>query len=256
MNSLETLTSINSISLSFVRADIEIETGKIPLLENGDHLRRAEFERRFDAEPELKKAELINGIVYMSSPVRIKKHARPHAHVMGWLFLYHAATPGTDIGDNGSVRVDEDIMPQPDGFLRIDEAYAGQSYIDQDDYLQNLPELVFEVASSSASYDLHEKLEMYLLHGVKEYVVWRVLENSIDWFRLEGNTYQQVQPDENGVITSTNFPGLRLAADAFINGNLAAVLAELQKGIDSEEHKNFVAKLATQRQATLENPSS
>ena len=252
MNQLGTLTPINPNSLAFVRIDTETE--QIPWLENGDHLRRTEFERRFDAEPELKKAELVKGIVYMSSPVRIKKHARPHVLVMTWLGTYWAATPGTDAADNGSVRVDEDNMPQPDGFLRIDEAYAGQSYVDHDDYLQNLPELVFEVASSSASYDLHEKLEMYLLHGVKEYVVWRVLENSIDWFRLEGNTYQQVQPDENGVITSTTFPGLYLAADAFVNGNLAAVLVELQKGIDSEEHKNFVAKLETQRQAKLENP--
>lgn len=49
----------------------------LPRLENGDHLTRAEFERRYDAMPGLKRAELIEGVVYRPSPVRAY-HAEPH----------------------------------------------------------------------------------------------------------------------------------------------------------------------------------
>ena len=52
--------------------------GAIPPLENGDRLTRDEFERRYDAMPDLKKAELIEGEVYMPSPVRHGRHGRPH----------------------------------------------------------------------------------------------------------------------------------------------------------------------------------
>ena len=49
----------------------------IPPLEPGDRLSRAEFERRYDAMPNLKKAELIEGVVYMPSPVRVRRHGGP-----------------------------------------------------------------------------------------------------------------------------------------------------------------------------------
>ena len=41
------------------RAVIPIE---IPPLESGDHLTRHEFERRYQARPDIKKAELIEGV--------------------------------------------------------------------------------------------------------------------------------------------------------------------------------------------------
>lgn len=228
---------------------VEIESDELPELENGDRLKRAEFEQRFDAMPELKKAELIKGVVYMGSPVRRKKHGKPHGLIMTWLGNYYAATPGTDFCDNGSVRVDEDNMPQPDGDLRIEEECGGQSYLGEDDYLQNVPELVLEVAASTASYDLHDKLDMYLLNGAKEYLVWRVLDKQIDWFVSQAGTYVRLQPDGNGILASTIFPGLRLAVRALLAGDLATVLTELQKGIASDEHQAFVAQLAERRKA-------
>ncbi len=138
-------------------------------------------------------------------------------------------------------------MPQPDGDLRIEEDCGGQSYIDDDDYLQNVPELVIEVASSTASYDLHDKLDVYLLNGAKEYLVWRVIDKQIDWFVSQSGTYVRLQPDEHGIIASTIFPGLRLAVNAMLEGNLAKVFAELQKGIASDEHQAFVTQLAERR---------
>lgn len=43
---------------------------KILPLENGDRLTRSEFERRYHAMSSVKKAELIEGMVYMFSVLR------------------------------------------------------------------------------------------------------------------------------------------------------------------------------------------
>lgn len=246
MNQLETNNAFKAPP--FVLGDLET-----PELETGDHLNRLEFERRYDAMPGLKKAELINGIVYVGGRVKSRKHAQPHAKLVGWLGTYYAHTPGVDAADSASVRVNGDNMPQPDADLRIEEECGGQSYIDEDDYLQNVPELVIEIASSTASYDLHDKLEMYLLNGAKEYLVWRVLDKEIDWFVSQNGTYIKLQPDEQGIVASTIFPGLRLAVHAILAGNLATVLAELQTGIASDEHQAFVAELAARRQANVQS---
>jgi Uma2 family endonuclease len=216
----------------------------IPPLQAGARLTRDEFERRYEAMPHLKKAELIQGVVYMPSPLRYNKHSRPHAHIVGWLFVYCAATPGIELGDNATVRLQGDNEPQPDAFLRINEALGGSSRIDDDDYIEGAPELIVEVAGSSADYDLGEKREVYQRHGVQEYVVWRTEDEAIDWFRLVDGAYFPVTPDADGVISSRVFPGLRLTVSALLDGNLAEVLAELHKGLETAEHTAFVERLA------------
>lgn len=212
-------------------------------LENGDRLTRAEFERRYQAMPEVKKAELIEGVVHMPSPVRYKKHGQPHSHLQGWLFTYSVATPGTEVADNATLRLDPDNDPQPDVVLRIDEARGGRSYISADDYLVGAPELVVEIASSSASYDLHEKHKIYRRNGVQEYLVWRVYDRQIDWFSLQNEQYVPLLPDANSVIESRIFPGLRLNVGALVNGDLTKVLADLREGIASEAHQGFIQTL-------------
>jgi hypothetical protein len=149
-------------------------------LENGDRLTRDEFERRWAAMPHLKKAELIEGMVHMAAAVRTDHHGHPHSRIMLWLSTYAIYTPGVQDADNASIQLDLDNEPQPDGFLRIARELGGQSEITQDGYTSGAPELVAEVAASSASIDLHDKLNVYRRHGVKEYVVWRVLENECD----------------------------------------------------------------------------
>jgi Uma2 family endonuclease len=151
-----------------VQPTISIAT---PPLEAGDHLTRCEFERRYEAMPEMKKAELIEGVVHMPSPVRLQSHAEPHASIMAWLGVYRASTPGVRLADNATVRLDLDNEPQPDALLRLEPAAGGRSRVSEDDYLESAPELVVEIASSSASYDLHEKLRVYRRNGVQEYVV-------------------------------------------------------------------------------------
>lgn len=210
-----------------------------PRLENGDHLTRAEFERRYDAMPNLKKAELIKGVVYMSPPVRHKKHSRPNGNVLAWLIIYAAATPGVDYGVNGTVRLDEDNEPQPDALLFLPQELGGQSHIDDDDYIAGSPELIVEIAASTASYDLHEKKDSYQQHGVAEYIVWRTEDRALDWFRLQDGQDVELTPNHEGIIESQIFPGLRLAINALLVGDLARVLAELQKGLASAEHAAF-----------------
>ena len=215
----------------------------IPALENGDRLTRCEFERRYAARPDLKKAELIEGVVYMPSPVRLA-HSGPHAMIQTVLLVYTAFTPGVRGDDNATVRLDLDNEPQPDVLLRIEEEAGGQSRVSDDGYLEGAPELVVEVAASSASIDMHDKLRVYRRNGVREYVVWRTHEQRIDWFELADGEYRPLPPDDEGVIHSRVFPGLRLDAGALLNGDLAGALTELHKGAGSPEHRQFVVRLA------------
>jgi Uma2 family endonuclease len=210
----------------------------IPPLESGDQLTRAEFERRYHAMPHLKKAELIERVVYMTSPFRFKSHGKPHAYIMTWLGTYEAATPGVELGDNATVLLDADNEFQPDALLRIET--GGQSRITDDDYVEGAPELIVEIASSSASYDLHQKLKVYRRNQVQEYLVWRVYDRQFDWFRLKAGEYMKLEPNADGVICSEIFLGLWLDITALLAGDLAKVLTILPRGLSSEEHQIFL----------------
>jgi Uma2 family endonuclease len=221
--------------------------GAIPPLQTGDHLTRDEFERRYHAMPKKYRAELIEGIVYvMGPPVSDPGHSRPHFRFITWLGVYEAHTPGVAGGDNGTIRLDLKNEPQPDTFLRILPAFGGQTRDTEDKYIEGAPELVAEIAGSSVSYDLHEKLEAYRRNGVREYIVWRVWDNAIDWFQLRGGQYVPQIPDGQAVIKSTAFPGLWLDVAAMLGGQSAKVLALLQQGLASPEHQQFVQKLQAQ----------
>lgn len=214
----------------------------VPPLYAGDRLTRAEFERRYSAMPEVKKAELIEGVVYMPSPVS-RKHSGPHALIVGWLIHYFEATPGVVVDDNATVRLDLENEPQPDALLRIVPAHGGQSH-DSGEYIGGAPELVAEVANTSESYDLHDKLRAYQRNGVREYIVWRVAEEAIDWFVLRNDRYQQLELDAEGCCRSQVFPGLWLDPAALVRGDMARHAAVWQQGLASREHAEFAAKLA------------
>ena len=216
----------------------------IPALANGDRLTRREFERRYEAMPEVKKAELIEGTVYMPSPVHFEAHSHPHSAIVGWLVNYAAATPHVSVGDNATVRLDLDNEPQPDALLRIDADCGGQSHISDDDYIEGPPELIVEVAHSSAAYDLHDKKQAYRRNEVQEYVVWQIEDEKVDWFVLEEGAYLSLDPDEHGRLHSQVFPGLVLDVDALLAGDTAAVLEVVQDQVESEGHQAFVGRLS------------
>jgi Uma2 family endonuclease len=227
--------------------------GAIPPLENGDRLTRAEFERRYDAMPGLKKAELIEGEVYMPSPVRHGPHSHPHTRLVTWLGTYETDTPWVEAGDNGSIRLDLDNEPQPDSYLIIGPERGGQARIKADDYIEGAPELVAEVASSSASHDLGKKLNAYRRNGVREYIVWWVLDRQVDWFVNPEGRFELMPPAADGILRSTVFPGLWLAPAALVRGKKAVVNAILQQGLNSPEQADFVARLG--RPASSESRS-
>lgn len=212
-------------------------------LEQGDRLTRAEFERRYKAMPQVKKAELIEGIVYMPSPVRLKRHGRPCRHLSTWLGTYEAATPGVVGADNTSVRLDLDNEPQPDGILLIDPACGGRARISDDDYVEGGPELAAEVTSSSVSYDLGDKLQAFRRNSVQEYLVWRVLDRQIDWFVLREGHYEPLVLEGNRHYKSESFPGLWLDVEAMLRADLASVLNGLQQGLKTAEHESFAKRL-------------
>ena len=214
-----------------------------PPLRSGDRLTRREFERRYAAHPEIKKAELIEGRVYVSSPVRFATHGQPHAAILTWLGTYSAFTPGVGVADNATVRLDAINEPQPDAQLRIEPAASGHSRLDADDYVAGAPELIVEIAASSVSYDLHDKLRAYRRNGVNEYLVWRVRERRFDWFVLAEEDYVPLAPDSSGILRSNLFPGLWLDLGALLAGDVARVLATLRRALEAPEHAAFVARL-------------
>ena len=211
----------------------------IPPLEPGDRLTREEFERRYQAMPELKKAELIEGVVYMPSPVRAVNHAEPHGQLAAWLGCYAAETSGVGCFDNSTVRLDLDNEPQPDLVLLKRASPGGQARISADDYIEGAPELVVEIAGSSRAYDLHQKQGAYRRNGVREYLAWVTGEPRVVWWELRGTEYQEIAPGPDGLLRSSVFPGLWLDTAALQRGEIKSVLTVLRRGLDSPEHQAF-----------------
>jgi Uma2 family endonuclease len=217
-------------------------TSIIPPLENGDRLSRDKFERRYAGMSHLKKAELIEGVVYVPAALRFRSHGQPRSQIMTWLGVYQAFTPKVELGDNPTVRLDLDNEPQPDAVLLIE---GGQARISSDDYIEGAPELIVEIAASSAAYDLYDKKRAYRRNGVREYLVWRVYEQELDWFILEAGEYIKLEPDNDEIIRSQVFPGLWLATSQLLSGKMNEVLAVLQQGLDSAEHQEFCKRLSS-----------
>jgi hypothetical protein len=156
----------------------------IPPLQAGDHLTRDEFERRYRAMPHVHRAELIEGVVYMPSPVSASEPGEPHFDLNGW---------------------------------------------------------IIEIAASSASYDLHEKLHVYRRNGVQEHLVWRAWDRAIDWFILREGRFERLDSAE-GIYRSQVFRGLWLDGAAAIRGDMPGVLEVLHLGLASPEHTEFVCE--------------
>jgi Uma2 family endonuclease len=209
----------------------------LPPLESGDVLSRAEFERRNEAMLDLKKAELIDGVVHVGAAVSLS-HAVAHSDLNALFKMYVLETPGVQSCDNVTVRLGLDNILQPDLLLR--RTVGGLSHVGE--YVEGPPELVAEIATSSVSRDLHSKLAVYRQHGVREYVVWRTLDQQIDWFQLDNGGYRQPLADERGLLRSYEFPGLWINGAALAKGDMAGAVASFKEGLGSPEHAEFVAR--------------
>ena len=203
-------------------------------LENGELLHSREFLRRYEGMPQVKKAELIEGIVYTGSPVSVH-HGKPDAIIQAWLVTYASRHPQTEVLANTTVILDAENTVQPDALLRRLPEHGGLSRVNEAGYLTGAPELIVEVASSSTSIDLRDKRRTYCRNGVREYLVWLVAEARLEWLCLEDDEYRSQLPDAAGLLHSRVFPGLRLPVAPLLACDTAQVLAALSAEKSQDE---------------------
>jgi Uma2 family endonuclease len=205
----------------------EAARAEIPPLEGGDNLSPDEFERISGLHPEIKHAELIDGLVYVELVVG-PAHGSGHAIVAGWLMAFWAGRPELQVCDNTTVRFADGSRLQPDLLLRRTESAGGRSTSTLS-AIEGPPELAVEVAASSASFDLFQKKAAYERNGVREYVVWQLYDERVDWFVLRSGHYEPLIPGTDGVFESVEFPGLRLSVPHLLAGDFSGVLATLNR---------------------------
>jgi Putative restriction endonuclease len=216
-------------------ADLEI-----PPLERGDRLSRAEFLHRWTAMPNLKRAELIQGIVYMPSPLSLE-HGEFERMLSGWLWVYQVATPVCKGGNNCTWFMGDDDVPQPDLDLRLLQEYGGQSRY-EGKYVAGAPEFLAEICVSSKSYDLNQKRDLYHASGVKEFLAVLVREQEVRWFRWTAEGFEAMPADPDGIHRSRVFPGLWLDSVALLADDGPRLMAVLDQGLKSPEHAAYLSK--------------
>ena len=214
------------------------------LLRTGQRLTQEQFHAFYEQTPKHFRADLINGVVYVSSPLK-KRHGRWHARINGLLFLYEEATAGVEAYDNTSLIVDDSNEPQPDATMCIEPELGGHSAETEDEYMTGSPELVVEVADSSKRLDLGEKRIAYREAGVLEYLVVNIPDRKLHLFELKHD--RQVHADEDGVLRSSSFPGLWIDTSHFFDRSGRGCREALNRGLASQEHRRFVSLLANRR---------
>ncbi len=215
-----------------------------PPLRDGDRLSRAEFMRRWEALPDLKRAELIDGVVHLPSPVS-RTHDQHHALFATLLGLYQLATPGCRWGITGTWLMSENSAPQPDLTLEILPEFGGQARI-EGEYSGGAPELIVEISHSTAISDSTRKLRLYERSGVLEYAIVHTKDRQITWYSRADGKFAELAADAEGIIRSQTFPGFWLDTSAFWDSDLAAATSTLQLGIAAPEHTTFIGQLKTQ----------
>jgi Uma2 family endonuclease len=194
--------------------------------------------------PEDFRAELIEGTVYVASPLG-RNHGENTLPLGSLFLLYEVETPGVRAGDNTTVMLGDDSEVQPDLYIRVLREWGGQAAISKDDYIEGAPELVAEVAYSSHSIDVNAKLDDYARHGVREYLVLSLKEKRLRWFDLAENRELTIPADE--ICRSRTFPGMWIHSGALLKRDGKTLVRWLRKGLRSKEHSAFVKKLSAAR---------
>ena len=216
-----------------------------PPLHDGDRLTRDEFLRRWDAMPALKRAELINGVVCMPSPISTA-HGDHHSLLDYWMGHYVSFTDGCAVGTASTWLMGPENAPQPDLSLRIESGYGGQSF-HEGAYSAGAPELIAEITNTTVTQDLVEKLRLYERSGVREYLTIRPRLRQITWRELHRRKFRELAPGDNGWFRSRVFPGLWLDPAALWTVNRRALAAAVQLGAAQPAHAAFVRHLAAHR---------
>src|SRR5260370_41100909 len=119
------------------------------------------------------RAELVEGVVRMPSPVRQEQHGDPNFDFITWLGTYAVFTPGVQGGVSSTIRLDMDNEPQPDGVLFVEANRGGNAFIDADGYIAGSPDLAAEIAASTVRVDMESKFKAYRRTEIREYMIWR-----------------------------------------------------------------------------------
>ena len=218
---------------------------RIPRLRNGQRLTRTEFMRRWEAMPELKHAERIEGKVSIMTPPISLDHSDPHSFLIWCLMTYRMATPGVRSLNESTVHIDGDNDLQPDTGLFIDPDNGGQTRY-AGGYLEGAPEFVVEIAESTVRKDLGTKFEIYRRAGVLGYLVWQTKKKTIICFVNREGQFERVEPVD-GVFKSSCFPGLWIDVSALLASDLDKVQTTLAGGLADPSHAKFKRKLAKAR---------
>ena len=229
------------------RGTIDVE--RFPGLNPGDHLDQPTFHALYERMPEDFKAELIGGIVMIPGSVS-EEHGGLHALLSGWLGVYQAATPGTRALTNTTIILGPDSEPQPDCALLIEAESGGQSRVEERNetqYRVGPPELIVEVAYSTAAHDRFEKYRDYKRAGVKEYAIAVLHDRRLEWHAARDGRFEPLPAGGDGILRSEVFPGLWLDPAALFRGDSAEVLNVLRRGLDSAEHAEFTRRLQARR---------
>jgi Putative restriction endonuclease len=218
---------------------------RLPPLVNGDHLDQKTFHKRYEAMPGVR-AQLIGGIVYMSSPMK-PPHSFSDGLLVHWLVEYALATEGTRALPGATHKLGADSEPEPDGSLVILPDHGGQTWIDEDGYLNGASEWMGEISDSSESIDLNRKKLDYEKAGVREYMVAALRTAQVFYFIRRRGKFKALAADVDGNFRSLVFPGLWLDPKALLKGDGKRLLAVLRKGLATPEHSAFVEKLAAKK---------
>jgi Uma2 family endonuclease len=222
------------------------EKKELPPLANGDCLDQKTFHERYEAMPEGVRAELIGGIVYMSSAMK-RPHGRSGGRLAQFLLAYEDATPGTEALAAVTNVLGPESEPEPDACLLILPEYGGQTWEDSKNYINGAPEFVGEISDSTESIDLNQKKADYEKAGVREYMVAALRTGKIFWFVRRRGKFKPLSPGTDGILRSEVFPGLWLDPVAFLNRDGKQLMMVLRQGLESPEHAAFVTKLAAKK---------
>jgi len=214
-------------------------------LVEGQRLDQPTFHAHYEKMPPGTRAELINGVVLMPSPVG-PPHGRASLSTAMWLGTFQGKTPGVEALVDTSTALGLKSEPQPDVLLRILAECGGRTQADRR-FIHGVPELLVEIAHATRYTDLGPKFEDYERVGVLEYIVRAIEPDEVYWFVLRRGRFVDLPPGPDRIYRSEVFPGLWLDPDALLAGDIPKLQAVVDLGCATPEHARFVARLSALR---------
>lgn len=173
------------------------------------HLEQETQRRRafYEDFPDEKKAEFINGEIVIQPPARLAE-ARAGGNLFIMLKMY------VEAHERGWVGYEEIMVSLNRNDYEPDICYFGRDKADAftpDQMHFPAPDLVVEILSpSTASRDRGVKFEDYAAHGVAEYWLIDPETETVEQYRLAGETYELVMKSRTGDLESAAVAGFAI----------------------------------------------